>query len=361
MNCPLQPKIGILEAAQFQQIFWQQPGLAESRRMIALKGEIIAQINEFISKDFDKTYQEAIQSVLHLALLDYYWGDKTSVMAHIHGLKDMIVLRGGVHALHNPLVTQLIILFDFEIACGYEQAPCIIQSEDLTVFTASQCPETCETPLFESRTPFAAVLERFSLPLALTDILDDVRLLTSSIANLSSIKREQDNPHSHNEDNNAISSHAFRTYQATAAIPPIPLDLPLTPYTPRADLIHEVLRTTVLIYTSAISSRLPISTVCTPVLRQQVYGAALEFNLTNWKSIPGLLVWVLFVCSPGSGQDALGRLLRTHKTLAAVYVGMKDFGFALECLRNFLRVQQWIAEGSNVGLRVEGDLYNQIV
>jgi hypothetical protein len=70
MNCPLQPKIGILEAAQFQQIFWQQPGLAESRRMIALKGEIIAQINEFISKDFDKTYQEAIQSVLHLALLD---------------------------------------------------------------------------------------------------------------------------------------------------------------------------------------------------------------------------------------------------------------------------------------------------
>jgi len=70
MHSPLLPKIGILEAAQFQQIFLQQPGLAESRKMIVLKGEIIAQINEFISKDFNKTYQEAIQSVLHLALLE---------------------------------------------------------------------------------------------------------------------------------------------------------------------------------------------------------------------------------------------------------------------------------------------------
>ena len=70
MHSPLLPKIGILEAAQFQQIFWHQPGLAESRKMIVLKGEIIAQINEFISKDFNKMYKEAIQSVLHLALLD---------------------------------------------------------------------------------------------------------------------------------------------------------------------------------------------------------------------------------------------------------------------------------------------------
>lgn len=250
--------------------------------------------------------------------------------------------------------------FDFEIACGYEQALCILQSEDLTSITALHCPETCETPLYESGTPFSTLLESFSLPFALTTILDDVRLLTSSIASLGTIKRDPDDP-SPNEDTINITSHASRIYQATAAIPSIPLDLPLTSFTPRADLIHEVLRTTVLIYTGAISSRLPISAVCTPLLRQQVYGAALEFNLTNWKSIPGLLLWVLFVCSPGSGQDALERLLRTHKTLAAMYVGLKDFGFTVECLKNFLAVQVWIAEGSNAAMPVQGELYDQVV
>jgi hypothetical protein len=32
-------------------------------------------------------------------------------MAHINGLRDMICLRGGLQALHNPLVTQLTILY----------------------------------------------------------------------------------------------------------------------------------------------------------------------------------------------------------------------------------------------------------
>ena len=149
-----------------------------------------------------------------------------------------------------------------------------------------------------------------------------------------------------------ISSHALRIYQATIALPSIPLTLPLTPFTPRADLIHEILRTTIIIYTSAIVSRLPFSTVVSPVLRQQVYSAALEFNLTSWKSIPGLLLWVLLVISPGSGNDALGRLLRTQEALAAMYIGLKDFAFAVECLKNHLAVQKWLAGGSTQGGKV---------
>jgi hypothetical protein len=71
MHSPLLPQIGILEAAHFLEVFRPQPAdLAETRRMIVLKGEIIASINNMISKDFNKTYQEAIQSVLHLALLE---------------------------------------------------------------------------------------------------------------------------------------------------------------------------------------------------------------------------------------------------------------------------------------------------
>ncbi len=74
MQSPLLPKIGILEAAGFQEIF-RKPDLAETRRMIALKGEILAHINTFIKGDFNKTYKEAIQSVIHLVILEV-WGSE---------------------------------------------------------------------------------------------------------------------------------------------------------------------------------------------------------------------------------------------------------------------------------------------
>jgi hypothetical protein len=71
MQSHLRPQLAILEAAHFLETKeWQPLDLAETRRMIALKGQIIAHINDMISKDFNKTYQEAIQAVLHLALLE---------------------------------------------------------------------------------------------------------------------------------------------------------------------------------------------------------------------------------------------------------------------------------------------------
>jgi hypothetical protein len=220
-----------------------------------------------------------------------------------------------------------------------------MQSEDTISITATHCPETFETPLFESGTPFSAVLEKYYLPYELTSILDDVRLLTSSITKLNTIKHDPDDPLSHQQYTSAITSHASRILQATLNLPSIPLGI-ISPFSPRGDLIHEILRTMTIIYTTAISSRLPLSIVCTPALRQQVYAAILEFNLTNWKSIPSLLVWVLLVASPGSGKDLFGRLLRSQETLAVMYVGLNDFGFTVECMRNYLGVQRFIASGN---------------
>ena len=71
MQPRLRPQLAILEAAHFLETKqWQPLDLAETRRMITLKGQIIAHINDMISQDFNKTYQEAIQAVLHLALLE---------------------------------------------------------------------------------------------------------------------------------------------------------------------------------------------------------------------------------------------------------------------------------------------------
>jgi hypothetical protein len=70
MQSPLLPKIGILEAARFRQLFYK-PDVAETRRVIALKGEILMHVNSYV-EEFDKAYREAIQSVIHLVLLEVW-------------------------------------------------------------------------------------------------------------------------------------------------------------------------------------------------------------------------------------------------------------------------------------------------
>jgi hypothetical protein len=189
------------------------------------------------------------------------------------------------------------------------------------------------------------VLRNYYVHYELTTILDEVRIITSSITNLSTIKCDPDDPFSLQQSTSAISHHASRILHAALNLPSISLGI-ISPNSSRSDLIHEILRLTIINYTRAIASRLPFSTVVTPALRHQVFLAILEFNLTNWKSIPGLLLWVLLVASPGSGKDPLGKLLRSQETLAVMYIGLKDFAFAVECMRNFSKVQNWISAGN---------------
>jgi hypothetical protein len=227
-----------------------------------------------------------------------------------------------------------------QIACGYEQVPSIL-TFDLPVMAESQYPQTFENPFHESATPFCSVLERFHVPYGLTTILDDVRLLTSSITSLGNIKAEPDDELLKQQDTSTIVGHAFRILHATRCLP----SNPLTPSSTPAELIYEILRTTVIVYTTAISSRLPFSIVYTSALRRQVYHSIIGFQLSNWKHIPGLQLWVLLLASPGSGKDSLGKLLRSHKSLATIYIGLRDFDFTVRCLRNFLGIQKWIVGG----------------
>jgi hypothetical protein len=226
---------------------------------------------------------------------------------------------------------------------------CIITPEDSSDISASKCPELFETPLYGSGAPFSAVLVNFYLPSDLAAILDNVRLLISTITNFLTIKPEPE-PLILQQESTAISDQALIIHETILSLPSIPL----SPSSPPADLIHEILRTTTIIYIIAISSHVPISSAYTPELRQQVYSTIFKVSLSDWKRIPGLFLWILLVASPGSGKDAMGRLLRTNETLAAMYTGLKDFGFAIECLKTFWVVQKWIA-GSIGGGGIVGD------
>jgi hypothetical protein len=227
---------------------------------------------------------------------------------------------------------------------------CIVTPEDLSGISASQCYESFETPLYESGASFSTVLENFYLPFALTTILDDLRHLVSSIANFVTIKGDPD-PLIQQQESAAISVRALHLHDTIISLPSIPI----SPSSPPADLIHEILRTTTIIYATALSSHIPISSIYTPDLRQQIYSEIFKVSLSDWKRIPGLFLWILLVASPGSGKDALGRLLRTNETLAAMYIGLKDFGFAIECLKAFWVVQKWIAGAIGSDEEIVGD------
>ena len=75
----------------------------------------------------------------------------------------------------------------------------------------SQCPQTFENPFHESATPFSTVLEQFHVPYELITILDDVRLLTSSITSLGNIKADPDAPLSQQQDTATIKNNFIRT------------------------------------------------------------------------------------------------------------------------------------------------------
>ena len=68
--------------------------------------------------------------------------------------------------------------------------------------------------------------------------------------------------------------------------------------------------------------------------------------------MPGVYVWALMVATPGSGTNVQGRLLRWNETLAVICMKLRDFGFMVDCLRTFWRVQRWIV--GDIGKREEG-------
>ena len=189
---------------------------------------------------------------------------------------------------------------------------------------------------------FSTVLENFNVSSPLAVILDELRLLTSSITNFFSSNPDPEALIYQNQSI-IISNDALHIHKSALSLPPIPL----TPLSPPSHLISEILRITTIIYTTALASSLPISSVYTPDLRLQVSSIISKVKLSDWKQIPGVFLWVLLVASPGSGTNVFGRLIRTNETLTAIYIGLKHFGLVVSCLRNFWVVQRWIL--NNVG------------
>jgi hypothetical protein len=69
MQSPLMPQIAIFTASGYRALTRGQE-VTNYPETIAIKGMMLSSINEYLEQDFNKIHQEAIQSVVHLALLE---------------------------------------------------------------------------------------------------------------------------------------------------------------------------------------------------------------------------------------------------------------------------------------------------
>jgi hypothetical protein len=167
-----------------------------------------------------------------------------------------------------------------------------------------------------------------SLPVA--EILDDVRLLTTSITSLLFSGNFSKNYRS------KLQNAALRTHNHIINV---------ISSNPDTDFIYETCRIAALAYSSSIMSNTPFSQgyFGDKERRREFYSKLWKVGLTSWKKIPGIFLWILLVAGPGSGNSPIDMYLKEKATITAVSMVVDDFDLAVGCLRAFWVVQRWIA------------------
>jgi hypothetical protein len=231
---------------------------------------------------------------------------------------------------------------DYMLSCSFERDLYLVQPQDSFIIPSSvSYPESYSTPLFASDTKFRDIHRSLGLSPEIASILDDVRFLTTAI--LSTSTSEQSPPDSTTPGSSkAIQNTALWIYENLNLLPITTSDESAT-----TDIIYETIKISAVVYTSAIASLVPFSLAYTPELRAKLYQNLRRVDLSSWKKIPGIFLWVLFVACPGSGSDIQSRSLRKTASLTAIYIGFRALALSHWCLRRLWGVQRWIVNGGD--------------
>jgi hypothetical protein len=220
---------------------------------------------------------------------------------------------------------------DYELACCFERD---LSMQDLNPMRDMDPPipasyaEALKCPLIASPTTYKQTQEFLNLSMTTAEILDDVRFLTLLITS---------------SDVQSSTSHIQSTaswFHEKLEATPISTN---TSYTPEADLVFEIIHTTALTYTNCIATLTPFTNAYTPEELHSILSKIGIVDLSRWKEIPGIFLWILLVACPSAGNDLQGRFLKKKMAVTGMTIGMEDFGLAIGCLRAFWKVQRWIS------------------
>ncbi|KAE9379627.1 hypothetical protein N431DRAFT_478585 [Stipitochalara longipes BDJ] len=305
--------------------------------VITIESHTMSLIRKYIEGKPKGLQVDAILTVFLLVENEWHWcDDDYKLRAHMKGLKEMLRLVGGIESATMDLwIRRHIILADYQIACCTEKELFLLESqtEGQDLLALSPALVSFDNPLYTSNTRLEDFVEFKDLGPSTLKILDDMKFLTASLlvaqpalATPKAIAK--------------FEATALWTYDRVAALPSIPAML----FNSSEDLIYETIRLTALLYCKAITSHALLSKNCEPVICISLWQTMWLVNMSRWKQIPGIFLWVMLVACTSLKYKAQRLFLNMNIWTVTLHIGLSSHEVAVGCLDTFLRVQRWIKE-----------------
>ncbi|KAE9364253.1 hypothetical protein N431DRAFT_354741 [Stipitochalara longipes BDJ] len=322
------PNMAVLMASSAQSA---EPGfeISNPSEQFALKANALSLINNLI-KQGAVVARAALPAVLHLILVEWYWGNSANVWAHLDGAKQIIQVQGGFEGLDYLRLQQGLTLLDWEIACACERDLYLQDSHAANegdIFILSKYPTALRSPLLPYPNTFRHDINPLKLSPLAAEILDCIQLLINSITSTASSRT-------------SIEVQTLAASLQSLAETKLPDDF--TPNTTVSSTITSIILITAQIYGQSIFTLTPLSQIWTPALLEPFYNQVSSISLNTWQQIPGIFLWVLLVACPGTRDDVVGKWIKRKMAVSGMAIALEDFGLAIGYFRAFWRVQRWI-------------------
>ena len=187
------------------------------------------------------------------------------------------------------------------------------------------------TPLDPSTGPFKTCAQELGLEEATASILDDVRFLVETVLSMPSAPSPSEAA--------KLQSLSDWMDDRISAIRPETVSRKPSDADPG---IHRCVQLAALIFCRAIRSRTVLSRVCSQKDVLELVEAIQQVPLETWKSLLGVLHWLLTAVAPSSrGTDQSIHML----LLATLQMGLGDWATVIYASRRILQLQVWLAGG----------------
>ncbi|PMD49138.1 uncharacterized protein K444DRAFT_301726 [Hyaloscypha bicolor E] len=100
-----------------------------SSETLSIKASVLPHMNKRLEDEFSVVAVEILPAVMHLVLVEWWRGNTNSLWAHLQGAQQMLTLSGGLDALKDTTLQQILIFTDFEIACCFDRDLCFQDSD----------------------------------------------------------------------------------------------------------------------------------------------------------------------------------------------------------------------------------------
>lgn len=331
MKSPLLAHLGIFTAACYQAEAQQIPP-SKSATALGYKVKSIAILNEMLVNKEMSTSNEAITGVVYLIINEWYWSCYENIQAHFAGLREMVRLRGGLGEMGmHDFLRKMIIMVDYYVSCSHNCDP----SFPHNVQAGSSISDHVNSPLLYSDVKYITIATKLRIGIETATILDDMRFLLQAV-----IKQVNRAP---------ADIERLKLARTSIWIRDRIIDLPVETskdHPLSSDFLYKSCRVAALIYCKAIVEHIPLSQACTIHDLNHLWASMWRINLTRWKEIPGIFLFIILSANQAAQNTPHGRFLKSMLKASSSFMALDDWHAVDGIFMGFLKLQRWLGEQS---------------